>query len=564
MSSDLNARNEGQDQPAAGDPSRIPAEMLHRPDEHWSDTVAKRVLEIFPHEEIYTGAAGISPSGTVHFGNLRDVMTTWQVLSALKALGKPVRFIFSWDDYDRFRKVPQGVDASFEQYIGLPLSKVPDPFGELPSYARHFEAQFERTISRLGIPLEYRSQTEMYTRGDYDQQILHALAHRQEIADILLQYMSDKAKTEKKIDPGEYRRNYYPISIYSRFTGKDNTVVLEYDHDLNVTYRCQDTGRVDTVDLTRDHIAKLSWKTDWPMRWGFERVVFEPGGKDHASPAGSFEVASRIVRSVFRREPPVFVGYDFIGLRGLGGKMSGSSGNAVSPAQLLEIYQPTLLNWLYTRKTPDQTFSLAFDTEIYRQYDELDREIAAARQGELDQPRSAGLRLAAGGVVQKSGLPSIPFRQAVAFGQIMQWDAEKVKGLCAELNMNYDPLSIEERLILGRNWLETYNPSQMIRLRDSVNRDYAAAMSPQARQYVKRLKLALQEGVASHEDLETLVYAIPKDLALDLKQNSVRQRAFFKDAYNLLITADTGPRLSTFLWALKPEAVIPLLELESE
>lgn len=53
--------------------------------------------------------------------------------------------------------------------------------------------------------------------------------------------------------------------------------------------------------------------------------------------------------------------------------MSGSAGNAIATSQLLDIYEPGLLKWLYLKKTPAQTFNLAFDSEIYRQYEEFDR-----------------------------------------------------------------------------------------------------------------------------------------------------------------------------------------------
>ena len=53
--------------------------------------------------------------------------------------------------------------------------------------------------------------------------------------------------------------------------------------------------------------------------------------------------------------------------------MSGSKGMAITPKNLLSIYEPALLLWMYLRRLPSQTFSLAFDTEVYRQYDELDR-----------------------------------------------------------------------------------------------------------------------------------------------------------------------------------------------
>ena len=43
-------------------------------------------------------------------GNLREVFTTHLVAEALRRRGREVVHLHSWDDYDRFRKVPAGVD----------------------------------------------------------------------------------------------------------------------------------------------------------------------------------------------------------------------------------------------------------------------------------------------------------------------------------------------------------------------------------------------------------------------------------------------------------------------
>ncbi len=394
----------------------------------WVGDVTEKILKAFPNNDVYTCAAGISPSGIVHFGNFRDVMTSLVFARDLEKHGKKVRLLFSWDDFDRFRKVPANVDSSYSQYIGLPLTAVPDPTGKTESYAKYLENEFEESMKGLGIEMEYRYQTQEYKSGRYDDLIIKAMQSRTRIAEILLSFMSDKGKEEKQIDPARFKEEYYPISIYSQFTGKDNTEIIGYDGESKVTYRCLDTKQEETIDLRRDHIAKLSWKVDWPMRWKEEGIVFEPGGHDHASPGGSYDTSSVIAKEIFDISSPVFVGYQFIGIRGLDGKMSGSKGNAITPAQLLEIYEPELLEWLYLRKNPHQTFELAFDTEVYRQYDEYDRAMQDFLAEKENSSHARSLSFIKDINKPKFKNP-IPFKQAVAFGQILQWNNDKVTAL---------------------------------------------------------------------------------------------------------------------------------------
>ena len=76
---------------------------------HWSDRIADQVIRRNPNKEEYVCAAGISPSGSIHIGNFRDIATALFVCQALERKGKKARLLFSWDEYDRFRKVPVNV-----------------------------------------------------------------------------------------------------------------------------------------------------------------------------------------------------------------------------------------------------------------------------------------------------------------------------------------------------------------------------------------------------------------------------------------------------------------------
>lgn len=525
------------------------------PDTYWADAIAAQIIAESPEQELYTCAAGISPSGIVHFGNFRDVATSYAVVRALEKAGKKARVIFSWDNFDRFRKVPAGIPESWSEHIGKPLSDIPDPFPCHTSYAEHFQADFEKAMQVLDIPLTFISQAKEHEGGRYDADIVYALNHREEIADILLSFMSEKAKGEKGINPDAYRKEYFPVSVYSRFTGKDLTKILSFDGTSMLTYRCIETGNEDTIDITKDHRVKLSWKIDWPMRWRAEGVVFEPGGHDHASPGGSYDTSSVIAQKIFGILPPVFAEYKFVGIRGGGSKMSGSKGGAVSPLQLLEIYEPSLIKWLYMRRSPDQAFELAFDSEIYRQYDEFDRITKAT---EHDKATTRALEDVCGATKHYEN--PIPFRQAVAYGQIVQWNTEKLAELLAGIDASYDPASINARISKARAWLETYNREEMIALNETPHTTYIQTLPEEDRANIRALRTALQKNYEQIADLETLVYSIPKKTDATDDENKKLQRAFFTHLYQLLIQKDTGPRLSTFLWALPREKVLALLE----
>lgn len=525
---------------------------------HWSSDYADSVIKKFPDKDEYICAAGISPSGTIHFGNFRDVVTAYAVFQELKKRRKKAKMIFSWDDFDRFRKVPEGIDPSFEKYIGCPLSEVPAPDGSEKSYARYYEEEFEKTMEELDIKIEYRYQSNEYKSGRYDNQIIETLKKRTKIAKIFLSFMSEKGKKNRNIIDEEYINNYYPVTVYSRFSGKDNTKILDYDGDKKITYKCFDSGKSGIIDITKDRIVSLSWKVDWAMRWAKEGVNFEPGGKDHSTPGGSYDVSSIIAKEIFNIEPPIYQGYDFVGIRGLGDKMSGSKGNSVSPRKLLEIYSPELLKWLYFRTEPSKAFSLAFDSEVHRQYTEFDRKIEEMNtvNNKLTNFDIYSLKIS-GALKETEYKKAIPFRQAVGLGQIIQWDKKKVIKILKEQGEDYSHESIEVRLKKAKMWLETYNSDEIIKLREEKNLEYIKLLKEEDLRDVRKLKKELEKNKhKTISELNDLVYGVVKKEDLDIRENAKNQRVFFKIVYNLLIGRDAGPRLSTFLWAVEDKTKI--------
>ncbi len=100
------------------------------------------------------------------------------VAEELRRRGIPTRHLHVWDDYDRFRKVPVGVDPSWSEHIGRPLSKVPDPEGCHDSWAEHFKQPLHDALHAMGVDMEEISQTERYEAGHYRDAVLQAVAAR--------------------------------------------------------------------------------------------------------------------------------------------------------------------------------------------------------------------------------------------------------------------------------------------------------------------------------------------------------------------------------------------------
>src|SRR5689334_15966811 len=177
-----------------------------------SDQIEQRVRRTKGEQAHIICESGISPSGPIHLGNLREIMTVHLVTEELKARGWKAEHIHIWDDFDRLRKVPAGVAPSFADYIGQPLSDIPDPFGEYDSYALRYMTQFTQGLEALEIYPRYVLQSLAYREGRYTEKIKTALAHRGEIFDTLAEYQTAIQETTEARDAR--RAAYYPFRVY--------------------------------------------------------------------------------------------------------------------------------------------------------------------------------------------------------------------------------------------------------------------------------------------------------------------------------------------------------------
>ena len=519
---------------------------------HWVDEISERIVTSYPGKNTFTCAAGITPSGKVHIGNFRDVITSDLICKALKDRNYNAELIFFWDDYDRFRKVPENVPESFSQFIGMPLSKIPDPYDCHESFAEHFEREFEESLPELGITPRFIYQTREYERNSYYREIKIALKKRREIIKILSRF-----KTQEIFE--EDIESYFPFRVYCRRCKKDSTKITNYNGEDKIAYFCS-CGQKEILDISKENIGKLAWRVDWAMRWFHYDICFEPGGKDHASPGGSYDSSKEIAEKIFQAHPPIFQGYEFVGIRGLTSKMSSSGGIGVTPTELLKIYEPELLRWLFTRDDPKHSITFCFDSEIIRQYDEFDRELDAYFEKKLASIASRSLFFARIDTKEEFPKERVSFRQIASFGQVVQGNYQELKKMFKRIGQKFDEQNLRTRLEKSQNWIEIFIPQLKIKVRELPNVEYFNKLSKEEKEQIVKLREEMDK-YSSLEELTTFVYAIPKRPGLSDSEKKKRQRTFFKNIYNMLINSDTGPRLSTFLIALGKEKIKRLLEI---
>lgn len=485
---------------------------------HWADVIADRILNVKDSVRI---ATGITPSGHIHLGNLREMLTADAVRRAIEDKGGKAEIVYIADTFDPLRKRYPFLPEEYEGYVGMPLSRIPDPEGCHGSYAEHFLQPFLESLDVLGIPVILKEAHKMYESGEYNEMIVKSLENRDRIADIL-----------REVSGREVEDDWSPFMPLCRNCGRINSSKVLGFEGKKVRYVCE-CGYEGENDITE---GKLVWRVDWPARWGILGIDVEPFGKDHAAAGGSYDSGKRIARDVFGIEPPFPIVYEWIHLKGKGA-MKSSKGIVVPVREMVEILPPEIVRYIIIRSKPER--HIEFDPGIGL-LDIIDEFEDAYRR----KDRSVELSIV-GDVVYSE----VPFRHLIVVGQIAEWNTERVLEI---LRRNGHEISdtmkrdVERRLKYARAWLERYAPDNL-KFRVKEREEISSEFSEDERRFLRMFAERLEDGMSA-ERIHKLVYDVAGEVG-------IKPAKAFQAIYKAILDTKHGPRAGYFLQSLGTDFV---------
>lgn len=488
---------------------------------HWTDVIAEKLLR---RGNKHTVASGITPSGSIHIGNMREVVTADAVYRGLEDKGADVRLIYIADTFDPLRKVYPFLSSDYEAHVGKPLSDIPCPCGGHRNYAEHFLLPFIESLNALGIrPGVYRAD-ELYKEGKYLEAIKIALLNRDRIARII-----------SEVSGRELETGWNPFNPICNECGKlTTTKVTGFDPAAEtVDYACT-CGSRGTVSMKGG--GKLTWRVDWPARWPIFGTTVEPFGKDHATAGGSYDTGKRISQEIYHYEPPYPVVYEWIMLKGMGA-MHSSTGVAISIEEMLEIVPPEVLRYLIIRQKPEKHIEFDPGLALLNLIDEYDQIEGDKRSYQLSQ-------------TEASKPTDIPFRHMVTAVQIAEGkDFDHL--LTVLKRTDYDISDIEairQRADNARNWLEKYAPPFVkFKVRETLP-PQVKSFTPGQKKALSILADRMDHGMTGQEVHDSM-YEVAEKSGLPAKK-------IFETVYLALLGIKSGPRAGYFLSSLDRDFVV--------
>lgn len=511
---------------------------------HWADVLAKKLLE---KSKEHVVATGITPSGQIHVGNMREILTGDMIYRSLKKFGAKARLIYIGDTIDPLRKLYPFLDKSYEKYIGMPLSEIPCPCGKHNSYAWHFLQPFLDALKKLGIEQQTLLTHEMYKEGRYKESAKIVLEKSVKIKEIL-----------ERISKRQLPKNWMPYNtICSSCNRLTTTKAIDYKYPY-VYYKCE-CGYEGKADIRKGE-GKLPWRVDWPARWSFLNVTCEPFGKDHGAAGGSYDTGIAIAKEIFKISPPPKIIYEWIQLKGKGA-MSSSTGIVVTTSEMLKMTPPEVLRFLIAKQNPNKHIDFDPQTSVVKLVDEFDKyeriyygiekgidEEHEKRTYELSLPNMHAK-------IPEKMCVQIPYMHLVTLIQINN-SFEGIKKILkrtsqiSKLN-KVEEEKLKERVEYARYWLENFAPEYV---KFSVKEDLPKIeLSKEQKSLLKEISEKFKKIEWNADVIHNTIYEISKSKNLNPK-------LAFQAIYLLILGKMKGPRAGYFLSSLEREFVVKRLQ----
>jgi lysyl-tRNA synthetase class 1 len=504
----------------------------------WPFEEARAVLKRYggkdPEKGYVLFETGYGPSGLPHIGTFGEVARTTMIRRAFEIISDiPTRLICFSDDVDGMRKVPENVpnQEMLRQYMQMPLTSVPDPYGEFESFGHHNNAMLRRFLDTFGFEYEFISATEFYKSGRFDDTLRLCAERYDAIMAIMLASLREERQQTYScflpIHPESGRVMYVPMKHVDAARGE-----ITFDDE---------TGREWTVPVTGGHV-KLQWKPDFGARWAALDVDFEMYGKDHSTNTPIYDGICEVLGG----RAPNHMTYELF-LDDQGQKISKSKGNGLTIDEWLTYAATESLSYFMYQK-PKTAKRMHFDV-IPRAVDEYHQQLRAFPAQPLDQQVSNPVWHIHAGKPPES-------RMVVSFGMLLNLasvSGAKDAGALWKFIKRYAPDASPEGnpdldAAVGfavRYFADRIAPTRVFRVPDGRER---AAMED----LVARLKV--WDGGLDDEALQSMVFAVGKEHGFE------PLRDWFKALYEVLLGASDGPRFGGFIALYGVEESVALME----
>jgi lysyl-tRNA synthetase class 1 len=386
-------------------------------------------------------------------------------------------------------------------------------------------------LDSFNFEYEFRSATDCYQSGVFNEVLLKVLACHREILEVMLASLRE-----------ERAATYSPFLPVSPKTGRVlQTKIEEYRiSDGTVVFRDED-DRLTEVPVT-DGRCKLQWKVDWAARWTAFGVDYEMAGKDLID---SVKLSGKICK-ILGGVPPAGFNYELF-LDEEGKKISKSKGNGLGVDEWLR-YAPSesLANFMFA--SPKSAKRLYFDV-IPRQIDDYASRLRDFETQKPEKQVDNPVWHIHGGNPPKPEV-EISFSLLLNLVSVCNTDDKSVLRGFIERYLNgasTDKMPFLDRLM--QYAINYYRDRVQPRKRFSKPSDSEKKALEDLLAELNKLR-----GTEPADDIQSVVFEVGK------RHDFPDLRSWFNTLYRCLLGQEEGPRMGSFISLYGPDNSKKLIE----
>ena len=501
---------------------------------HWADVIAEKLLRTGKKHVI---SSGITPSGPIHLGSMREILTADAIVKAVNDKGGDAKLIYIADNADPLRKVYPFLDSKiYGEYVGMPLAEIPSPDGN-GSYDQYFLKPFFESLETVGVFPNVVENYNSYKEGKFAECTKSFVDNREETREIL-----------EKISGRQLPKKWFPWT----FLDSDGTLtdgeVLDVEWP-NVTFLNKEGERV-TNDMSKGE-GKLPWRLDWPAKWKILNVTFEAFGKDHATKGGSYDTGKELSEKILDSKTPLDMVYEWIHLKGKGA-MHSSTGLVISAEDMLTMAPPEVIRWIVMKPQPNRHIDFDPGLGLLNMVDRYDKTEQDYHEGVLDDNEKRAFELSQVGKISKEKPNILPYKHLVTLTQSKTNLNEIIEALerSGEVK-DIDENKLENRVKCIKQWIQNYAPESVV---FEIQKEKPEIKFDDLQNKCVKLLIEKMKVVEwSPEGIHNSFYELQE-------KNEIPAKNFFKIMYNVLLNKDRGPRLGFFLATMSKDFIIERLE----
>ena len=162
--------------------------------------------------------------------------------------------------------------------------------------------------------------------------------------------------------------------------------------------------------------------------------------------------------------------------------MSSSSGNSITPSELLKVYLPEVILFMFAKYRPDSAFHIGLDEDVIRNYTEYERLKDSYKNKTLkNEDLFDAIKLSR----VDSGFKEYPkFNQVAGTLPLLNFDSSILQGILDKIDRNYaleDMITISKR---AEYWVRNFQSEKLMAVNQERNIEFYNTLDERQKEWL--------------------------------------------------------------------------------